>query len=143
MKPRGNPLAWIGLAVTVLAILSYFLLFLRFPVTRDFPWATFILFVPALALLVLGVKRAFQQPQRYRGRISSPILSTVSISLMGLFCYFIFVLAKDLPSPSLAVRTGQRAPEFTLADAAGKLVSLSEILKKNRAAVLIFYRGYW
>jgi hypothetical protein len=96
-----------------------------------------------VALLVGGVRRAFEQPQKYRGKISGPILSTVSISLIGLFCYMVLVLTKELPAASTAMHAGQRAPEFTLADAGGKPVALSDILKKNRAAVLVFYRGYW
>src|ERR1700683_4057275 len=143
MKPRWNYFVWAGFAITVLAILSYFFFFLRFPATRDIPGGTYVLFVPAVALLVVGVARAFGQPQRYRGKISGPILSTLSISLIGLFCYFAFALTKDLPSAGGALRVGQRAPDFPLADTGGKPVALSEILKKNRAAVLIFYRGYW
>jgi peroxiredoxin len=38
---------------------------------------------------------------------------------------------------------GQRAPDFALADANGKTVALSDMLKGNRAVLLIFYRGYW
>jgi hypothetical protein len=143
MKPRWNVFVWAGFAITVLAILSYFFVFLRFPVTRDVPWATYVLFIPAVALLVIGVKRAFKEPQRYRGKISGPILGTLSIFLMGLFCYFAVALTKDLPPAGAALRIGQRAPDFSLADAGGKPVALSEILKTNRAVVLIFYRGYW
>jgi peroxiredoxin len=53
-----------------------------------------------------------------------------------------------------APRVGQKAPDFTLPDTAGKRVSLSELLAspaagageangKTRWVVLIFYRGYW
>ena len=134
---------WAGFGITLFAILSYFLFFYKFPVTRDVPFVTYLLFVPAVVLLVVGVKRAYLQPQQYRGKISGPILSTISISLIGLFCYMVLVLTKDLPAASSALHPGQQAPDFTLADSTGKPVALSGILKKNRAVVLVFYRGYW
>ena len=96
-----------------------------------------------MILLVVGVKRAFLQPQRFRGKISGPILSTLSLTLIGLFGYIVLGLSRDLPSPDSALRVGQRAPEFTLPNASGKPVALADILRQNRAALLIFYRGYW
>jgi hypothetical protein len=143
MKRSWNGFVGLGFGVTLMAILSYFLVFLRFPETRDIPWVTFALFIPAVWLLVAGVRRAFGQPERYRGKVAGPILSTLSIALIGLFGYFAFALTKDLPAPSTALHTGQQAPDFTLAAADGRPVALSEILRKNRAALLIFYRGYW
>jgi peroxiredoxin len=60
-----------------------------------------------------------------------------------LFCYVNFSASKDLPSANAGLHAGQRAPDFTLSDANGKPVNLSELLKNNRAVLLIFYRGYW
>jgi AhpC/TSA family len=40
------------------------------------------------------------------------------------------------------VRAGDRAPDFTLPDSAGKLVSLGELLARG-PAVLSFFRGRW
>jgi len=53
------------------------------------------------------------------------------------------VLTRDIPSASGALHTGVQAPDFTLSDAAGQPVMLSELIKKDRAVLLIFYRGYW
>jgi hypothetical protein len=143
MKRSWNAFLWSGFGTALVAVLSYFLIFVRFPVTRDIPWVTFALFVPAVWLLVTGMKRAFGQPERYRGKVAGPILSTLSVALMSLFGYFALALTKDLPCASAALHAGQQAPDFTLADAGGKPVILSEILRKHRGAVLIFYRGYW
>ncbi|MFM9889438.1 MAG: peroxiredoxin-like family protein [Rickettsiales bacterium] len=41
-----------------------------------------------------------------------------------------------------ALKTGDKAPEFTLPDATGKLVSLSAVLK-NGPTIVVFYRGGW
>jgi hypothetical protein len=143
MKRGWNGYVWVGFAITLLAPLSYFLVFLRFPVTRDVPWVNLLLFVVAGWFLGIGLKRAFGEPERYRGKVSGVVLGTLSLLLFGLFCYFTFSLSKDLPASSDAPRAGQQAPGFKLADANGKLVSLSEMLKGRRAALLIFYRGYW
>lgn len=49
-------------------------------------------------------------------------------------------LAKNMPSPGLKV--GDKAPNFTLKNAFGKKVKLSNILKKG-PVILSFYRGAW
>jgi|SRR5579863_3074392 len=143
MKRSWNALVWIGFGVALFAGLSYYLFFIRFPETRDVPWANLLLFFVAGWLLAVGVRRAYRQPERYRGKISGVILGALSVLLFGLFCYGNFVLARQLPSASDALRPGQPAPGFTLADANGKTIALSELLNKNRAVLLIFYRGYW
>lgn len=49
----------------------------------------------------------------------------------------------DLRATDLArVKTGQTAPDFTLEDADGKAVTLSDFRGK-KSVVLVFYRGYW
>jgi AhpC/TSA family protein len=143
IKRGWNAFVWAGFGVTLLAFLSYFLFFVQFPVTRDIPWVTLLVFLAAGWLLAAGVRRAFGQPGRYRGKVSGVILSSLSLVVFGLFCYIIFYEARNVPASKDAPRAGQQAPDFTLADANGKPVSLSDLLKTNRAAVLIFYRGYW
>lgn len=49
-------------------------------------------------------------------------------------------LAAAMPEPGLKV--GARAPDFTLTDAQGKDVTLSELLKRG-PVILTFYRGAW
>jgi len=124
-------------------MLSYIPLFVRYPSTRDLPWVNLLLFVLAGGLLAVGLKRAYSQPDRYRGKVSGILLSLLTLVGFGLFCWGNFVFARQIPSASSAPRVGQQAPEFMLADASGKQVALSDILKNNRAVLLIFYRGYW
>ncbi len=65
--------------------------------------------------------------------------------------FFALRLQAQLPPSDNAPRAGQKAPEFTLPDAEGKPVKLSELLaappSRERAAapwvLLVFYRGYW
>ncbi len=50
---------------------------------------------------------------------------------------------RDLPPSDLnRVQVGQAAPDFTLKDAAGRRVTLSEFRGQKRV-VLVFYRGHW
>ena len=142
MKRSWNGLIWAGFAVILLAAFS-FLWLIRFPATRDFPWVNLLLFGAGALLLAAGLRRAFRQPERYRGKVSGTILGLLSVAIFGLFYYGTFVLAADIPSASGAPRTGTQAPDFTLSDAAGRPVALSDLLKKDRAVLLIFYRGYW
>jgi cytochrome oxidase Cu insertion factor (SCO1/SenC/PrrC family) len=46
------------------------------------------------------------------------------------------------PTELNRVKVGQAAPDFTLQDADGKAITLSEFRGK-KTVVLVFYRGYW
>jgi len=41
------------------------------------------------------------------------------------------------------LKTGEKAPEFTAIDNAGKKVDLKSLLKTHKSVVLFFYRGQW
>jgi peroxiredoxin len=43
----------------------------------------------------------------------------------------------------IGLRTGEKAPEFTAIDNAGKKVDLKSLLKTHKSVVLFFYRGQW
>src|ERR1700682_268359 len=143
MKRSWNAFVWVGFAVSLLAFLSYYLVFIRWPATRDIPWVNLLLFFVGGVSLGIGLNRAYREPERYRGKISGAVLGALSLLVFGLFCYLNFSLAKDLPSANTGLHAGQQAPAFTLSDANAKPVSLSELMKNNRAVLLIFYRGYW
>ena len=127
----------------MLAVFSYTAFFVRFPATRDFPWANLVLFLVAGCLLTIGLYRAFARPERYRGKVSGAILGGFSLVLFGLFYWGSFYAARDLPRAGSAPREGRKAPEFTLAGLDGKPVALSGLRQSNRLVLLIFYRGYW
>lgn len=63
-----------------------------------------------------------------------------------LFAFFVLgvtYFSKQIPAAGTALAVGQKAPGFVLLNTAGKQVSFADLLKNNRAVVLIFYRGYW
>jgi peptidoglycan/LPS O-acetylase OafA/YrhL len=143
VKRRWNIPIWVGFAIVLFALVSYIPLFTIFPATRDVPWANYLLFLLGGALLAAGVRRAFRDPEHFRGKISGSILAGLSVLLFGFFAVSIVYFAKQIPSGERALRPGQPAPMFTLQDIAGKQVASSDLLKSHRAAVLVFYRGYW
>ena len=125
------------------SLVSYIPVFTPFPITRDIPWVNYLLFVAGGVLLAVGLKRAYSEPDRYRGKIAGPILSALSLLIAGFFVFGVLYLTKQIPASANAPRAGQAAPPFTLADVNGKQVALSDLLKGNRGVLLIFYRGYW
>lgn len=133
---------WLGFVVAVFGAVSYIPIFARFPGTRDVPWVNLLFFVAAGSFLAIGLYRAFSQSERYRGKISGPILGALSLGLAALFCFGIYA-ARSLPPARTALRVGQRAPDFNLTGVDGKLATLSQLRQNKRAVLLIFYRGYW
>src|ERR1051326_5230882 len=120
MKRRRNILIWAGFAVAVVALVSYTPLFAQFPVTRDVPWANYLLFAVAICLLAVGLKRAFKEPQVYRGKITGSILGILSVLMLAFFCFVIFYAGEQVPASLDAPRPGQPAAPFSAFDANGK-----------------------
>jgi len=143
VKRHWNVPIWAGFAIVIVALVSYIPIFAVFPVTRDVPWANYLLFLLGGGLLAVGVRRALRDPEHYRGKISGSILALLSILLLGFFVLGTVYLTKQIPSAERALRAGQPAPSFVLQDIAGKQVASSDLLKGHRAVVLVFYRGYW
>jgi hypothetical protein len=159
MKRSWNPRLWAGFALVLVGIASYPRFFIRFPVTRDFPWANLLLFALAAFLLATGLRRAFQKPEAYRGKVSGTILASLGTLLVAFFLFVILYMARQVPESRGAPTVGQTAPDFTLPDENGHAVTLSALLNSpfstndwpeagnphgtTAGAVLIFYRGYW
>ena len=151
---------WAAFLLSLFAFLSYPLLFVRFPVTRDFPWANLLLFVAAVAFMLFGLRRAFASDHTHplRSKISGGILATLSLAILGGFVFTVFIWARLMPASHGAPQVGQQAPDFTLTDTNGRSVSLAELLSSSvyanpetsvqskalpKGVLLIFYRGYW
>ena len=142
MKRRWNWPIWAGFVVVVTGLFSY-LFFARFPITRDFPWANFLLFGIGIALLLVGLFRAFGRPQVYRGKIFGSIFAAIAALVVALFSYEFLYVLRQVPASAGAPHVGQKAPDFFLLDQNRRPVGLGDLLSNSRGVVLIFYRGFW
>ena len=148
---RFNWPLWVGFLLTLAAFMSYFSLFVYYPVTRDFPWANLLLFAIAVALLILGIRRGFaaDRPHPTRSKIVTTIVASLGALVLAFFVLVVFIAARWLPESKGAPQVGQKAPDFSLNDTSGKPVSLAELLSTPingsapKGVLLIFYRGYW
>ncbi|MBI3414029.1 MAG: hypothetical protein HY043_01710 [Verrucomicrobia bacterium] len=152
MKRRWNSTLWTGFLIILFGLLSYIPLFSLFPITRDFPWANLLLLAAGALLLGGGVRRAFKQPQVYRGKIFGSVLAVLSMVGIGLFAYGLLYQARQIPSAASAPRAGEKAPDFSLPDQNGKTITLAGLLAsapgnkvnvRANGVLLIFYRGHW
>jgi hypothetical protein len=153
-KPRWNWPAWAGFLLSILAFISYFMVFARYPITRNVPWVNFLLFGAAALFYLTGLKRAFTGAGSLGGKFLSCGLALLSISILGAFSFIIFRGTRRLPMSHGSPMVGQKAPNFTLRDAHGNPVSLSALLSTPlepanssggapQGVLLVFYRGYW
>lgn len=148
-KPKFNWPIWVSVVLSIFAFLSYPLLFVNWPVTRDFPWANLALFVVAAVLLFIGIRRAFAPNRRRLSKIISALGAVLSVLALGMFILVAFIGSRWLPASTGAPQVSQKAPGFTLNDTNGKPVSLTELIlqpingKPAKGVLLIFYRGYW
>jgi hypothetical protein len=146
---RINWQLWLGFLLSVVAFMSYPLVFVNWASTRDFPWANLVLFVVAALLVFMGIRRAFAPDRRRLSKIVASVIATLSVLIIAMFIFVAFVASRWLPASAGAPQVAQKAPDFSLTDTTNKTVSLTELLsqpingKPAKGALLIFYRGYW
>jgi hypothetical protein len=146
---RINWQIWAGFVLSLVAGVSYSLVFMRWPSTRDFPWVNLVLFAIALVLLFLGLRRAFKPDKSVVAKIFSSLAAVAGVFFLGSFLFAVFIFGRWLPASGAAPQVGQKAPEFTLTDSNNKPVTLAQLLiepvnnKPAKGVLLIFYRGYW
>jgi hypothetical protein len=146
-KKQTNFALWLGLLITVLAVLSNLLYFLKVPAAA-LPWLNLTLPAIGLIFLLIGLVRAFGQSQIYRGKI----WGSIAAGLAALFLAgsaWLFVQVRNVPRSMGAPQVGQRVPDFTLPDSNGQPVALAQLfaaspgMPQPKAVLLVFYRGYW
>lgn len=148
MKRLNWPI-WTGFVLSLVAALSYPLVFVRWPVTRESPWASLILFAIALVLLFVGLRRAFTPDRGIISKLFSSLATAFGVLLLAGLLFMFYVMGSWLPASTGAPQIGQKAPAFTLTDSNDKTVTLAQLLseplnnKPPRGVLLIFYRGYW
>ena len=145
MQRRRNAAAWIGLALGILGVVSYFAWIIlrigpRTQVLRDTAALNLALVGVGLGFSVIAIRHAFRRPATHRGRVLAPLLGALNLGLAGLFVVMLFRFSTLPPTPG-APQVGQPAPDFTLADQTGAAVQLAELRGKN--VLLVFYRGHW
>lgn len=152
---RRNAALWIGLAILLLSVLVGLPIF--YPALYSagippaaLPWISLVLPVIGLVFCFVGLRRAFGQPQIFRGKVGGSILTVVTVLFVALSVLGFF-FARALPPSAHAPQVGQKVPDFTLNNAGGQPTSLAALLstpmdpsgKAPKAVLLIFYRGYW
>ena len=140
---------WTGFVLSLFAAFSYPFLFVRWPMTREFPWANLVLFAVALVLLFFGLRRALKSDKRIVSKIFSSLAAAFGVLLLAGLFFMIYVMGSWLPASTGAPQVGHKAPDFTLTDPNNKPVTLAQLLtepinnKPPKGVLLIFYRGYW
>lgn len=148
---KRNWHVWLGFLLCLIGVVSYFVLFYRWPITRDVPWVNFLIFAAGLTFAVSGLWRAFGRPQEFKGKIAGSILGLLSLAMAGSFLFLIFFVTKQLPKSTGAPKVGDKAPEFSLVDTTKRPVTLASLFaapipgtqKPPKGVFLVFYRGYW
>lgn len=130
-----NRLAWVGVMLTVVPILSVITVLMMFTnVARTS--AHF----PLLNLLgAIGVALAIWAWQKQDTSITAPALAAAA--WIGFLFYAYWFSTFDGRQPSMKLTGGNKLPGFTVKDADGKLVDSAQLT--DRPAILIFYRGNW
>ena len=140
---------WVGFVLSLVAAFSYPFLFVRWAITREFPWANLVLFAIALVLLFFGLRRAFKPDKRIVSKIFSSLAAVFGLFLLAGLLFMIYVMGSWLPASAGAPQVGQKAPDFSLTDPNNKPMTLAQLLtepinnKPPKGVLLIFYRGYW
>ena len=146
---RLNWQIWTGFVLSLVAGFSYQFVFMRWPITRDFPWANLILFAIAMVLLFLGLRRAFKPDKRIVSKIFALLAAALGLLMLAGLLFSVLIFGRWVPASVGAPQVGQKAPDFTLTDSNSKPVTLAQLLsepinnKPPKGVLLIFYRGYW
>ena len=132
---------WIGLAINIAGVFSYFFYFAQFPDLRDFPIVNLPLVLVGMLLTGAGCLTVFKQGGGAWGKSLASLAFLMTLAFTGCFNFYVFSYSYQLPEASGVPQVKATAPDFTLPDQNGAQVSLSDY--QGKKLVLVFYRGYW
>lgn len=128
---------WVGPLLAIVAIASYFTVFVSWPATRDVPWPSYALLALALVLSTLALLRA---ARARRGIVLAAIGDALTVGLAGFFVWYCLVFSV-LPQVPGALAVGAPAPAVVLVDDRGAQVDVGALAREK--LLLVFYRGHW
>src|SRR5260370_32041990 len=99
---RLNWQIWAGFVISLVAGFSYPFVFVRWPITREFPWANLILFAIAIVFLFLGLGRAFKPDKRIVSKIFCSLATAFGGLLLAGVLFLIFVMGSWMPASAAA-----------------------------------------
>src|SRR5262245_41203838 len=110
VQRKHNVAAWLGLAIGVLGVASFFVAIglrvgPRAPALRDTALLHLILIGIGLGISILGIRRAVGRDATHRGRILAPVLGLLNFGLAVLFVLMLYPLAR-LPEVPAAPAVG-------------------------------------
>jgi len=129
-------LPYAALLLVLAGVLGYFVVLSvpsLVPFVRNRAVPNWLLIAIGLGLSLQGVRRA--APGAWMPRI----VLGVNAALAALFAAFLYVMT-SLPGAS-GPTVGAAAPDFALADQAGRTVRLTDF--RGSPVLLVFYRGHW
>jgi hypothetical protein len=135
---RTRLLALGGLGLTLLGVVGYFVVVLRFgaalPQVRNDAVPNWILIEMGMVLSAFGIATAGH------GRRVLPVaLSGLNVLVAGAFAGLLYDFTAVPPASGPPV--GVAAPSFALLDQSGRHVSLADF--RGKPLLLVFYRGHW
>ncbi len=122
--------AALGLVCLVLSAVAFFLR-LRLGLFSRFPYEQFLL---VGAAFVLGLVAAIAEP----GAVTLALLAIEAAAFVLVVRYL--GIGTRIPGEGVAVKSGERFPDFALPDSEGGTVDSRSLLGSS-AALFVFYRG--
>src|SRR5579863_7437983 len=96
-QDRTNSAPWWGLLFALASVGCNAAFFINAPLQAVVPWLSLLFAAVALMFLFIGLRRAFGQPQVYRGKVLSVVLTVIAL-LPTALTVFAFVGMRKVPS---------------------------------------------
>lgn len=130
---------WLAPLLGFFGFLSYFLIFAKYPAFRDLPVLNLVLVVVSVALATVGLRSVRGANWKRKAIHSLGLLFSIGCAAMLFF--YVFGISYQMPEPTTETLALESAPDFSLTDANGQVVSLASF--RGKKVVLSFFRGFW